>query len=855
MNTNNELILRSILCKNPNIWSSEEVQIVCQSFIEACDNERNPPGRLLTTRLWRYWFLVHGEEPLMNDPKYNMALMLNAQAFGDCVPPPGDNDYFESYRQQHQQLEESLTPAPLTWGLRACFNSFSEPKLDSLIVHVFVFGQNNQQIDEVLVVGQGTPEIQKAIFQAAFSCALCTQAGDLDMINANVYRILAPGNNQDSKNRTPARQFSFKRIIPNWIGNLLNREFFTTSDIDSTQIQSNDSEVLINFVRKLRQLQKQTKLVVVHDNCALSTKETLDSELRKHAIEADRDKSCAIIVAKDPEKSPEMAELVTLLPYYHIARRPLPLRITLEPAILDIPSFHELLKGFTYQTVERIRLDAEVRLKTYEKHRASLTEEKKRWDEADERTRKILWDEYVLLTEKFNFQAGITIRLSKPEQCPTAVYMRENVPSLIKKYEQWAERMRKIIEDIQEMKKRPDKPILRLAANRFLDAALRECDNFTGDKAIDICFKHWSEQVTPFLRWRWRTILEAKGIDPEMVFRRNTVFHTRFQIDDDYNVVALDIQPFAMVSPTHSVVVFDAENPIITIQDPSDYAQTFTPNKNSNSDELWQDLQQSLGDVNQKEFIIARLRRALAEEPSNLLTKIIDYLTSSSTVNRNQDNRLLSNKAEIIEQLRLAALPSKIIISLGQGAFHSARQLIKETQVSDKFKVHLMLCKILIECLANKEPPNIFIPNLRKSTLSSTDKWVAEVKQLLLNAEKINPKLVHQWIELLENSPDKEKPIESATNFLQQNWIRFEDIFSTPEQQTLYSAQSAINLIFLARQLEIQAQDINSYSESSATVLAKIDQILEQLLLSEASGVPHSDIFSLLEILLGEEMT
>lgn len=914
MNLNLELILH----KNPNDWSSEEVQIVCQSFIEACENEREPPDRLLTTKLWRYWFLVKGEEPIMNDPKYNMALMLNAQTFGDCVPPSGDNDFFGRYRQQHQKFEEPLIPPRLIWGPRACMNKVSGPTVDSAIVHVFVFKQSNGEIYEILVVGRGIPEIEKEIFDSAFSCILRTKAGHLDMINGDVYRILASNNNQE----------------------LFDIPGITRSGIDFNLDQSDESNVLNEFVRTLKLLQDKSGLVFVHDQCDASVKQRLDSELREYARQSANDNSSAIIVAKDPDTSPEMADLVTLLPYYHIKKgRPLPLRIKLDPAILDIPSFQKLLEAFTYQTVERISLDAKVRLETYEKRRKSLEKEKERWDQADERTRKILWDEYVILTEKFDFETGRIIKLSKPKEISMAVYMKENVPLLIENYNEWEKRMHKIIEDIERARERPDKPILRLAASHFLDAALRGCDNFMADKDIhnlrskneinegsslkrgiqggsqreesvisdiDICFQKWSNQVAPFLRWRWRTILEAKGIDPEIVFRRNTVFHTHFQIDDDHNVFALVMQPLAMVSPIHSVVVFDAENPIIMVKDPSDYAQEFTPNTNSNVDELWQNLQRSLKKVNQKEFI-SKLREALAEEPVGLLTYIVNYLTSPPNINLNQDNtlspkqsffqkierlirllnidiknikeeiknlrfkstessskfdnvqesqldNLLLKKAQIIEQIRLAALPSTIITFLNQGAFHSARQLIQETQVSDEFKVHMMLWQVLVECLAHKKPPS-FISNLRNGIVSINEDWIFEVEQLLRNSENLNFQLVHQWIELLENSLNEQKAIESAINFLQRNWIRFEDNFLISEQQALYSAQSAIDLIFLARTLDEKAQDINSYSESSATVLAKIDQVLEELLISETPGVAHSDILSLLEILLGEKMS
>jgi hypothetical protein len=828
--------LELMLLRDPQTWSPNEVQTVCHSFMQACDDEHIPVGRLLTTKLWRYWFLAHKEEPLMTDPKYNIALMLNAQAFGEFVPPSGSGEFFGRYRQEYAEFEKELGPPALTWGPRACMNAVSGPTLDSAVAHVCIFRVNGQ-IQEILIVGQSPFEIQQETFQAVFSCALRVQAGDLDMVNVDTCRILTPNSDQ--------KLFELPGIITLGTASML------TPSNDQTA-----TGALSELVQRLRLLQEQTELVAVH-NFDAPVKRGFDSSLRNYARRAFRDGN-ATIVAKDPEKSPEMVGWVTLVPYYQIARRPLPLRVVIHPDVLELPSFKELLEVFTCHTIERICADAKVRQETYEEHARQLKKEQSRWRNADESMRKKLWGEFVLLTEIFNLETGTTIRLAQPTQRPTAVYMEVNVPSLIAQYETWAERMRKIVRDIRETAERPDTPIRRLAASRFLDAALRNRGHLLGDATIRRYFNRWCAQVAPFLRFQWRTGLEAKGINPDTVFTRHTVFHTRFQVDNQGNVIGLVMQPLTMVSPAHSMLIFDPKQSILIARDPSDYAQAFEDRSTTNPNELWQGLRRAVTTpgTNQMDFT-AKLRSALSEAPFELLPKVVERLMPPETTsvgNQWNESRLISVQTDLANRIHLIAFPSKVVTLLGQRALHSARKLIQETQVPQDLKVRLILWQVLVECIAHGHSPVVFIPPLIQSdwqppVWSTAEEGTDQVKHLLRKAQRHDAAFVREWINLLECSED----LQQAIGFLRQDWMRLEQYLSTPQRQAVNKAQSVTESVSLARALEAAAQTIDLEGESTATLLAKIGQPLEDMLLTEIGATPSSDIIALLETLVGEQ--
>jgi hypothetical protein len=456
------------------------------------------------------------------------------------------------------------------------------------------------------------------------------------------------------------------------------------------------------------------------------------------------------------------------------------------------------------------------------------------------------------VSEHFDPDTGVTIRMP-PKQIPVSEYMMQNVPTLIVHYRMWAERMDKIIRDIEHATRRTDTPVLRLTASRFLDAVLREDREGITDETLRRPFDRWCAQVAPFLRHLWRAKMKVRGIRPESIFTPHTIFHTRFQVDDHNTVIGLAMQPFTLMSPTHSVVVFDPQQRVLLAHDPSDYARTFVAEAGPTPSELWQELEHitTRPGAMQEDFT-TYLHKSLSIWPFELLPKTVEHLSPRRNPDVNdswETNSLLQQRSELAEQIRLAVFPSKLVTLLNQHAFHSARSLIQTTRVPLNQKACLFLWHVLVECLAISESPNIFIPSLAHSNEVATQAESAKIAQLLYQAQQFDSRLVREWVEKLAGSQD----LQPAVSLLQRDWMRLEQYLTTLQLQTLYKASSSAQTAFLARELESVSRTITSDGESTATVLAKIGFSLTSLLLSDAGVVPFSDVRALLEILVGEQ--
>ena len=126
-----------------------------------------------------------------------------------------------------------------------------------------------------------------------------------------------------------------------------------------------------------------------------------------------------------------------------------------------------------------------------------------------------------------------------------------------------------------------------------------------------------------------------------------------------------------------------------------------------------------------------------------------------------------------------------------------------------------------------------------------------EIAELLYEAQSRDSSFVQEWIDRLRSSED----LQSAVELLGRDWPRFDDLVSTPEEKTLFDFFAAIESVALAKQLEKAAIGINANGESTATVLSKIGQPLEDILLSDLALTPSFDVSSLIEILVGTEIT
>lgn len=822
-----------LLVRDPKTWTDLDVEYACQSFIHLLENDNLPLSPLLTTRLWRYWFFQHGETPLMPEPHHNLALMLAAQAFGEFVPSANTNDFFGQYRKKLAPDEARLAKEALLWGPRACLEN-NEPALDSSVSNVCILREKGQ-IQEIILIGQNLPDIRKELFDAFFSCALRIQSGALDKINLGAFQLSALTDEQD----------------------ILDLPGLSSSANTSFSTQVNDqlpSDLLGELARQCKSLQEHTEFVTVWE-CEAYIKRAFDQELRKY-VQSCYQTNEVKIIALEPELWPEGKGMLTFVPYYLFESRPRPLRLVLPAAIIQQASFSELLDEFKYHTVERIIADSEARLASYKKHIQDLQEQLKRWNDTPAYTRQEIWGETVTISEKLIIETGTTVRLAEPRQIPVEEYMRENAPSLIRHYQSWAERMKKIIKEIRSATEGPENSARRLAVSLFIDMALRERTDYFESKRLQKCFEKWYAQVGPFLRYEWRATLRTRGIVVEDIFNRHTVFHTRFQTDEDGNLAALVVQPIAAIAPMTSILVLDPQRPLMRIVDPVSFAEAVSQVTEQTHQGPWNSFETlftSLETSNADQ--VAKFQRSLCEHTPEFLRYLTRFLANSGqteTGNFGSENQIVQTVETLTEKNKIVsfvATVSSLLFALG--AYQSARELCRNLTFPPELNHRVLLWQALIECQARGYSPIELIPRLLSTSRPSGSLGAddQQIFTLLDNARRQNPSYVQQWRDKLQNADD----LNRALAFLKQDWPKADSAFSSPKSVAIWKATVAVEMLRLSHKLNHAAKGIRDDGENAITLLAKLGQPLEEIVSSEMSLSSLSDVYLLMEILLGQE--
>jgi hypothetical protein len=133
------------------------------------------------------------------------------------------------------------------------------------------------------------------------------------------------------------------------------------------------------------------------------------------------------------------------------------------------------------------------------------------------------------------------------------------------------------------------------------------------------------------LRFEWRCELKRESINPANVFTRHTFFHTWQRVTDEGEVAELHMTPFSVVDRSRSAVIFNSDNRVIVVKDPTDYAMT-PENRLESSEANWkvlEDLSKS-DDFDQGRFNV-RLRKSLEENPAFCLKRIFHTLAGPAS--------------------------------------------------------------------------------------------------------------------------------------------------------------------------------------------------------------------------------
>lgn len=833
---------------SPGGWTPTEVERIKEHFHQ----QRPVISALLARSLWQYWRRHHRDQPLFELDEDNIALLLHARAFGEDVPEPGDSSFFGQYLYKHRKLYGAPPKlSRLNWGPRSVLAREVLAGLDSPVMHAWVFVEDTK-LQQILIVGEGLPEIRQQIVQVAFQTSLQVHGVAHDIMNIGVLRIELPGS----------------EVTP-WdipfpiIGDL--RQPLSPAAAQTAVI------ALEELLAYLKALEQNSGLVRIHQ-VQFGAQKTLALALREKASNAFNSPHRATLWKSNGQAS---SDLVTLIPYLQITQRARPLNLEFNLDLLETATYKRLLEAYHYATIQRILMDVGVR-RDYFKHEAERMEaEEKYFKEATPPERIAVWGKTILITQRFDAELGVAIKLAEPEEMPIELFFEHNIPELIRSYRSWQRRMERIIDSVQEAFKRDDAPVDRFAASRFLDAAMRGRSP-DESRATQTAFEGWCKLVQPLLRFEWHCFLQGQGIDEERVFTHHTFFHTQFTARD-----RLLMSPFTLFDRDRSVALFDMERHVIEVRDATDYARDFEQSASQATelpDQLWQGLRALAGrdSISEEEFASA-LRKNLQHAPLEITERILKTLIASHlaeqivfaseeedeeeltqqagsssgskavesfVIGGSERKELETHLATAREKTRVSHAIMRAFMALRVTAFQTAREALSLSVNDRELQARVYIVHAIVECVAENRPFGNELPAIYHRPHLFPHSATQSALNLARAAHEV---YVSNWITQVENEETRNRAIAQLLHGLPQAGI-----VCSPAEYAALLARTASESARLARELEQAAATLAEDREIVSAAFAKLGWVLEDILLPEFGGAPQDELLNLIEVLSGE---
>lgn len=818
--------------KLPYAWTEQEAEIVKESFRES----RPAAPRRLVMSLWRYWTQRCPDRMLFADEEDNVALVLHARAYG--LQTPTDNPG-QAPAQIVARLERDmgtpLVPEQPTWGPRAALATQIRGALASLLVRVWVTIDDNGPVD-VLVVGEGLPEIRQQIVQAALTTSLringmldtATSDPVADILGMGLVRITSDGLGADSVIDIPSVHGSRHTSTP-------DRSVSTARG------------VLRDFVALLRSLERETDLVTIteipHPDVI-----AFNQSIRGLADRASDEPNKAFL--RPPSVGgPAVVSLLPNLPTvddrdvdgeYGVG-------LELSPDLLATETYRALEQAHNRVLADRLAMDAKLRRDHLRDEIAWMTREKEAYDAATPAERRAMWDQTVLLTERFDERIGVSIRLAQPEERPTDVYYQTNVPQLIRLREEWAQRMGELADNLEKAVSSPRAPARQLAAGRFFDAVLRDV---TPDEspATELAFTRWRSEVQQMMWFEWRCALNRRQIDPADLFTRHTVLVTRYlpAIGDDE--AQLNVQPYTIIDQTHSAVLADAERRVLVVRDATDLAQRETATETDSvkaeteARTAWDELVRTAErtSTTDNEFTPAFLA-ALRAHPRHIVRWLIDELRPEQA----DAAEAATLDKELASAQRAAALSDgmeRALMAMRTGAYRTARQCLNDLP-EGKWEARAWLLRAIVECVA----ADIYYADIPSILGNRMPGLPSHADLAVEQATNLDAEYTEQWLRALPET-DLDKGIRRLFHGVPKARAN-----CTERQHAVLLFRRAVESVRLARSLEEASDQLSEESESIDSTLVKLGQVLEDILIGPFVSGARGDAQDLFAVLTGQE--
>ncbi|MEW1754350.1 hypothetical protein ACIQU1_34215 [Streptomyces angustmyceticus] len=828
-----------VLKRLPYSWTADEAGLVGQRFRES----RPAAPKLLVKKLWQYWLRMSPDEPLFGDTEDDLALLLHARALGleevpGGGPGPEDGPIARCARRAAEAAEcEPLFPAPPAWGPKAALAPQVRAALASSLLRAWVAGDEQGPV-EVLVVGEGIPEIRQQVVQAALTTCLRVNglsdpdSGDFvgDHIGVGLIRVTAGLSGPQAQADIPS---------------VFRAPSVTVADGAASTARG----ALRDFVGLLRSLADETSLVEVAD-VAYPDLVAYAQGLRALADRAAGEPDRAFLRAPRAEDGGP----VSLQPYLRTVRgHGASLGVEFSPDLFTTDAYLRVEQAHQRVLSQRLTMDARLRLDQLETEIEQLTADLEAFQRANTAERRALWPATVLLVERFDEPTGRTIRLTEPEERETEQYYKANVPQLISMREKWARRMGELVEQLETAVHRPHAPARQVAAGRFLDAALRDVVP-DESPATERAFRAWCKEVTPMLRFEWRCALRRHGIAPPDVFTAHSVLISRYLPPAGEDPALLFSHPYTLVDPARSAVLADAERAVMVVRDATDHAAPApAPDEAAGptAAALWDGLAALAEQPRVEEEFGRRFLEALRAQPEGIARRMIEALQPAGPTAAEADAiEVALRTAE--RHTSLGEGMDRALMAMRNEAFLTARECLDDIRTAPQWQARVWLLRAVVECRAarldSREIPGLLghqMPGLPDAALRALDE-----------AGSADEEFTRAWLDALP-----EAGLDKGIRRLFQGLPRARagctgdplNKVGAEREYAVWLFRRAVENARLARQLDESGEELAEHQEAVDAALAKLGRALEEILLGPYVGGSRGAAEELFEVLSGQE--
>lgn len=775
-----------------------------EAAMEEFGTSRPAPSRGLVLGLWHHW-LESGVDRLFRQAEDDVALIQHARAYGAHIPGT-----FNGLLREHAGLFRPLFPEPLVWGPRANLTLSGGSAPDSRIMSVWVYRDHGEP-SGVLIIGDGLPELRELLLPEAFLTSLTMGTLDSNVVGAGAIRLELP---------LAGRPQLTLPLLP-----LGAHPGFLPGEVPKTA-----REALRRFVRDVREIADRTGLLQLHQ-VDVSGVQDLYTQLSERASTGSRPVLWV----------PAETGVAALMPRFLIPSGQV-LRLRLSGDLLATTEYARLEKLYRRRTIDQIKADLILGRDNHIKEAERLDQENKAYLDTPVENRAEIWGENVLVSHMFDHDADVSIRYAYPKTISANWFYTHEVPGVAGRRRTIAEYYDAVVDSLDAADASPTAPIRRLAAGRFLDAAVRHRELDEGP-ALVAAYAAWCDQVHPMLALEWRRTLRQAGIAVEDAFSASTIMHT-VQGEGTHGMELMMI-PHTMMQAGRSAVLFDRERAVMVVRDAASSARAAQSRQvpTAEIEERWVALEEAAaGD--EAEFDAALLA-ALRDAPQDIIARILRTLTTSPT-----DPQPLaefeSQLPEAQRRFRTARLLHAAATTMGNGAIQTARAALRELRdAPPELRARAALLEAVLEFFEAGGNPKTDATNIASGYGTGVNQRVLDATT---RAAAADPGYTEQWMGLLGKVE-----LSSAAGRLLYKLPSPSESFGDDRMLAAYLSRMGVESARLARMVQQAADSLTEDGEPHELALAKLGRALEETFTDELVGAPRDTAVELMAILTQQQ--